>query len=69
MIQAAAFDDTDPPDWEALQALAAEAQQLVDDDEWNRDEFERLWKAGKKAVNGHDEFLECLALHADPDWL
>lgn len=69
MSQAAAFDDSSPPDWERLQELAAEAQQLVDDDKWTKDEFERLWSDGEKAVNGHTEFLECLTLHADPDWL
>jgi hypothetical protein len=69
MSQATAFDDSKPPDWARLQELAAEAQQLVDDDKWSKDEFERLWTAGKKAVHGHLDFLECLTLHADPDWL
>lgn len=64
-----AFDDSNPPDWDRLKELDAEAQQLVDDGKWSKDEFERIWSAGKKAANGHDEFLEALAMYAEPSWL
>lgn len=64
-----AFDDSKPPDWDRLKELDTEAQQLVDDGKWTKAEFERIWKAGEKASNGHPEFLESIALHADPDWL
>jgi hypothetical protein len=57
------------PDWDELSAIGAEAQKLIDSGEWTKDEFDRLYAAGKKASNGHPEFLEGLINEADPDWL
>jgi hypothetical protein len=57
------------PDWEALKRISTERLALQDAGRWNRAEFERLLAEAKRAVNGHDEFLESLVNHADPAWL
>ena len=63
------FDAKNEPDWDKLAAIGAEVEQLKTDGKWKKAEFDRLYAIGKKAANGHNEFLEGLVNEADPDWL
>jgi hypothetical protein len=63
------FDDSNPPDWDRMRELAIEVEQLRAAGAWTREEFERVFAEGKRAVNGHGEFLEFIVNHAEPDWV
>lgn len=57
------------PDWPAFHAVTREAEELHDAGRMDRDEFRRLWQRAKRALNGHDGFLEALTVFGEPNWL
>ncbi|HMI89301.1 MAG TPA: hypothetical protein VK550_34725 [Polyangiaceae bacterium] len=57
------------PDWSRLREIAIEVEQLHAAGHWDRAAFERMWRKGRRAVNGHGEFLEFIANAAEPDWV
>lgn len=58
------FNESNPPDWDRLNEINAEAQALVDAGKLTEDEFKRLLAEGEKAVNGHEMFLGGLLMFA-----
>ena len=57
------------PDFDRLEAIGDRMTALLDGGGWTREAFEALWKEAREACNGHTEFLEALAIHAEPSWL
>ena len=57
------------PDWAKLKEIGAEIESLQQQGRWDREAFDRLFEDARKAVNGHDEFLEFVVNEADQDWL
>lgn len=57
------------PDWSKLKAIGAEIETLQQQGEWNRAAYDRLLEDARKAVNGHEEFLEFVVNEAEQDWL
>ena len=60
-----AFDDSNPPDWTRLEEIDSEAQSIFDAGKMTQDEFERIWKIGEKARNGHPEFMDSFVCYAE----
>lgn len=56
-------------DFAALQRLDEEADTLIREERWSREEFERLWRAALIEAEGDESWLGFLSYPADPEWL